>query len=313
MPIDVSIIIVNYNSEECLFECIESIKRHVSKVDYEIIIVDNNSPGKYKLNDLNFKESNLKLIETGNNGGFGFGCNVGAKNANGELLLFLNPDTEFIDESLERLIAAYRLGRDNGVGAVSPVFTDRKGRPIYSYNSFPNFKWELAEALGLGGTGKITSEHIRIMESKLNSNEDFKVDAFTGACILISRNLFFETGGFDEKMFLYYEDTDLQKRLSVKGLKNVIISGCKIVHTPNTSTKSVNGEMFYYYNLYRSKLIYFKKHLSFYKRFFFRSMHIAGIFLRLSCVPIRKKFKNKRKEYSAFYIKMLYMLFSYRP
>ncbi|MDD5363156.1 MAG: glycosyltransferase family 2 protein [Ignavibacteria bacterium] len=305
MHYDLSIILVNYNSEDCLVTCLDSIYKYTSGFIFEIIIVDNDSPGKQLLGNLAGNFNNLKIIHNNSNTGFGSGCNLGAKEASGNYLLFLNPDTEIYDNIFLRLIELYKKYTPSKIGALSPVFVDKNLDIIYSYNYFPNIKWELAEAMGLNGTTRITRRLIKKLSDSAVNRDLFTVDAFTGACILIDKKLFDSLSGFDEKLFLYYEDTDLQKRISDIGMYNAIATDCKIIHSPNTSTKSVNGDIFYYSNLYKSKLIFINKHYSFLKRNLIRFIHVFGIFGRLSLLMFRDKYRHTRKEYARFYKQIL--------
>ncbi|MBM4157959.1 MAG: glycosyltransferase family 2 protein [Ignavibacteria bacterium] len=307
--LDLSIIIVNYNSEQLITKCLVSIIHNIKKLSYEIIIVDNNSPGKSALTELEKKFNNIKLHFNNTNSGFGSACNIGAKFAEGKYLVFLNPDVEFIDNSLENIHNIFDNSQLN-IGAISPVLIDENGKLVYTYNKFPNLRWELSEAIGAGGTCRLTTKLLKEIEIKSESEKLLSVDAFTGACICILKELFMSLEGFDEKMFLYYEDTDLQKRLMNGGYLNLLALNSKVVHLGNKSTKNIEGDNFYYYHIFRSKLIYFYKHLSFIRRNSFRLIHIWGFTLRILLLPFRKKYRNQKKTKMKFYFKLmkLYLL-----
>lgn len=221
MPV-LSIIIVNYKTPELIAACLASIYEWTKAVSFEIIIVNNAS----KANDEAFlkeKFPEIKWFETGYNAGFGRANNVGMKQASGEYFLLLNSDTLLVDESIERAIKRYKsedhiaaagamqLNPDKSVKSLSPFYA-----PIlrYSWLLFPNKKAD-------------TFIEKLIPENNYSNPEE--VDFVPGAFVLLHRDIFEKTGGFDESFFMYGEDVEWASRLKKIG-KTVIFQNCKFIH-----------------------------------------------------------------------------------
>ena len=128
----VSIIIVNYNTHEYLDKCLNSIQKNLKDLDYEIIVVDNDSPDReIEKVELNFPRVNFYFLKK--NQGFGAGCNYGVKKSSGKYLLFVNPDIEFTDNSVFKLINF--MEENANAGASSGLLHDENDKPAYNYNN----------------------------------------------------------------------------------------------------------------------------------------------------------------------------------
>jgi hypothetical protein len=217
-----SIIIVNYKTPELIAACVASIYEWTKNTSFEIVIVNNAS----KANDevfLKEKFPEIKWLETGYNAGFGRANNLGMTKATGEYFLLLNSDTLIVDNSIEQAVIRYRsagniavagaiqLNSDGSIKKISPFYA-----PIlrYSWLLFPNKKADnLVEKL--------------IPENKYADLEE--VDFVPGAFVLLHRDIFEKTGGFDESFFMYGEDVEWASRLKKFG-KTVIFKDCKFIH-----------------------------------------------------------------------------------
>lgn len=206
-----SIIIVNYQSEKYLAKCLASVKEKVLAVDYEIITVNNDS--------LDIEcPSETRLINMGKNIGFGAACNLGARSAQGEILWFLNPDTEIISSDIRNLLNEF--GKNDKPAVIGPKL--------------------------IGGGEKvqewIAGKKVTIMSTILN-NFGYKRDKkiwesvvpvecawVTGAAMFICKNIFDQLGGFDEKFFMYFEDIDLCRRVRQLGFKVSYFPDFKVKH-----------------------------------------------------------------------------------
>lgn len=123
----VSIIIVNYKVKEDLFKCLESIYKSKPKTNFEIIVVDNDEIKTIE-KPLLIKFPKVVYIESPKNLGFGGGNNLGVKHARGECLLFLNPDTQIFNGTIDRL--CNYLEKNKKTGIVAPLLIDKEGRPF---------------------------------------------------------------------------------------------------------------------------------------------------------------------------------------
>ena len=296
-----SIIIVNYNSTGFLSKCLKSISEDSSGLNTETIVVDNNSPQR-DIENFPVLFPSVRFIFRNVNDGFGAGCNKGASVANGRYLLFLNPDTILPEGSLAQLVEF--MESEDSAGACAPVYENFEGNLVYTYNRFPNIRWEFNEFLGKGND-KVEASLLgdkRIIEK---SSDPMRVDWLTGACLLVRRNVFFEVGCFDEDYFLYYEDTDLQKKISEMGAGIFCIPKIRIKHFVNSSVFEDKGRTIYHFHINRSKMIYYYKNEKFLKRNIVRIMMIAGVLLRAVTLPFRNRFKDIRKEKFKQYLYLL--------
>lgn len=287
----ISIIIVNYNTFDEIVKCINSVVLHSSNINYEIIVIDNNSVER-DIENLSVLFPNIILILSGENKGFGAGCNIGAKKAKGKYLLFLNPDT-IVENDIINELYLFMEKTPNAV-ALSPNFIYPNGDQGYTFNYFPDIVWEIYELFGRGYGYRIKRFNKMIKTFSIERTP-LKVDWNTGACLFVSASKFCDINGFDENYFLYYEDVDLQLRLKEKGGDIYNLPYINVVHSTNASTKKSIDDSVYYYNMGKSKLLYINKHFSFFKRNIFKAIIISGLISRLILINIRRRYAEIKK------------------
>jgi len=208
-----SIIIVNYNAREKLLRCLKSVLRSAPS-DCEVIVVDNaSSDGMADLIEADFSE--VTLIRSKINLGFGAGNNLAASRAQGRYLLFLNPDTVVKQGWSEALLAP--LDADARVGLVTSkiLLADQSGRVNACGNSV-----HITGLTFCRGLGELQSAFAEVEE----------VDAVSGAAFAIRRELFETLNGFDEEAFLYMEDTDLSLRARLAGRRCLFAPDSVVLH-----------------------------------------------------------------------------------
>lgn len=270
---DVSVIIVNYNTKELIRNCIQSIYDKTEGVEYEIIVVDNNSQdGSQEMIKNDFP--NVLLIELNENIGFGRANNEGAKIAKGKYLFLLNSDTILLNNSIE-LFFLYMVenNRSNLIGAIGSLLLDTECNPIHSSGAFPKLIDDLCVVLkSYFDKGARKSEVLGFIEQ----NREFAVDYVTGADMFISRILFLKFSGFSNDFFMYYEETDLQYRLYQSGYISLIIDGPKIIHLEgysfSGSPRKSNSRRI---QLDISHFVYFKKNANSFEYYLFRFFWIV--------------------------------------
>jgi len=207
-----SVIIVNYNGEHFMRDCLQSLRRALAEVSHEVIVVDNASrDASCDLIANEFPEARLLRSET--NLGFAAGNNVGARLARGELLLLLNNDTECLD-SLRDLVDVMR---DSSVGAAGCALRYADGRRQLSVGFEHTPARIVLSWLGLG-----RFNIARCFKRVENRDEFYRqyrgaVDWVSGACLLTRRDLWRRLGGLDEKFFMYCEDVDYCRRVRMHG------------------------------------------------------------------------------------------------
>lgn len=207
-----SVIIVSYNSLKYVKGCLKSIFTYNDIGDsLEVIVVDN-SPNHETKKWIDRSCYNVITIKNGNKG-FGEANNLGAKNANGKYLLFLNPDTELLEPVFSFAVNRFQINPNLGCFGVQLV--DEKGRNNYSFGLRNNRGFMLT------------------MTDKLLSFFNLFISRFmfiSGANIFIEKKAFEDCGMFDENIFLYYEEADLCNRLNLIGKTNKFFSEKKILH-----------------------------------------------------------------------------------
>lgn len=257
---DVSIILVNYNTADLLLACIDSILEKTQKIIYEIIVVDNASADS-SLELMRSRFPSVKVIANEINVGFGRANNIGVKEAQGKYIWFLNSDTLLINNAARILFDAIEEYPKSGI-AGGNLF-DRDLNPTTSfYPLMPGFMSDI-DYLFFNIFSKI-----KYMQN-LNfnyTNRILEIDGFiTGADLMIKKTVFDELGGFDSDFFMYYEETELTYRLKKTGLKVISVPDAKIIHLEGASeikkenTLRRTFESKYTYinktNLYKIKII----------------------------------------------------------
>ena len=231
MEIEISIIIVNYNSSEYTKKCIQSIFTYENKSNYEILIVDNksNEINRKILEDSEvLKDKRVEIIFSEDNNGFGIGNNLAAQKAKGEYLLLLNTDTILNSDILEFCLSKFKEEKKLGILGLQLLYFDGSLQASYGY--FPKLKQEIFELFPLSfkkNFEKITNP----LALSLSENEFSKdVDYVSGAFIVIKNSVYKKVNGFDPRFFMYFEETDLCKRVKDLGFQNVIYNNKVIMH-----------------------------------------------------------------------------------
>jgi len=298
--LDISIIIVNYKTELHLERCLKSIyESNLEGISAEIIVVDNNSR-KNELKNIQTLYNKVRCIFLTANYGFGYACNRGAEESNGRYLLFLNPDIIVLNDSIKELSDFAKMNED--ISGISGLQINEKGELQYCFNDFPDIRWMFTEAFGIGGE-KIMSTMLQKIEIK--QGLPFEIDWAHGACLMIKREAFFEVSGFDEKIFLYYEDVDIQKKIKDNGMKVYCVPTAKFYHYERSSVRDKESQILYHYYMHKNKLYYVKKYFSIPKNIFIRLMFLLGYSSKIIMLPFRNKFKNNKLEKLKHYLIIL--------
>ena len=236
---DISIIFVNYKTNNLLYDAILSIKKESSNISYEIIVVDNSEDDTI-YEDLvnNSSKFNYKLIRSKTNLGVGNGGNLGAKFAHGKYLLFLNTDIIFINNALKELYDY--IDTHNNVGIVGGNLYNKNLTPNLSFINDDFNKWLLKKHFS----------YILWLLSKLKKQQDtFNFSnnpleikrMIIGAVLMISKFDFEFIGGFDKDIFMYGEESLLCYRVKNELHKLIVnIPTAKIIHLDGGSYSGAN-------------------------------------------------------------------------
>ena len=189
-----SIVIVNYNSEELLKNCLDSIFRSTLK-DIEVIVVDN-SPNHSRLITALSQYPQIKQINSDFNSGFGRANNLGAKIADKDFLLFLNPDIILNIDTLEICLSEFKLNKKAGILACQLKFENYEIQESRSYNIF-NLNSVLIKS----------SLYTKYFKRKIIKGP---IESLTGCFLLTSKDIFNNVNGFDPDFCMYSEEFDLK-------------------------------------------------------------------------------------------------------
>lgn len=227
---DLSIIIVNYKSKNKLLNCLDSLKRaDFGALAHETIIVDNQSGDD--LNDISARYQGTRVIISPRNLGMGGGNNIGIKEAQGEFILILNPDTVIKDRAIPILVDYLRSHAE--VGMVGPKLLYPDGSLQSSCAHFPQFFMPFLRRTFLGDYFKESRDHFTMND--FDHNSIVSVDWLMGSCLLFRKKIILADGSiffphFDERYFMYFEDTDLARQFWEKKQKVVYNPEAIVIH-----------------------------------------------------------------------------------
>ena len=224
----VSVIVLNYNAGELLLNCIESIKKSAYK-NLEIIVVDNISTDKSQ-KICKEKYPDIKLIQNDENFGYCEGNNIGIREAEGDYIIILNPDTIVESNWIEELISAYNKF---GEGLYQPKHLSLNEKTVYM---------SAGNMLNIFGFGYAREKGNRD-ENQFNKIEE--IGYASGTCLFTSSAVLKKVGLFDPFIFLYHDDLDLGWRASQLGIKSYYVPTSLIYHAESYSLKW-NAEKFYW-------------------------------------------------------------------
>lgn len=241
---DVSIIIVNYHSAGMVIDCVNSIREKTLKTTYEIIVVDNAS-GDGSVELLRQKFPEITVIASDVNLGFGKANNLGAKQASGNYLLLLNPDTILVNDAIGILHDYLETHPDVGVAGGNLYAPDMSPAPSFC-RRFDDLTLEKKRAswwtlIGSKVRDKLHSGSAEKNMAEFNYTENpEKVAYIFGADMLMPRELFEHVNGFDPDFFMYAEEEELTWRISSLGYDVVCVPQAKIIHLEGATVKKQN-------------------------------------------------------------------------
>lgn len=295
--IDVTIIIISYNKFRYTDVCLETLKKFTQGLNYEIIVIDNNS--SEDINFISHKYPEVVLIKNKSNRGFAAANNQGVNIANGEYILFLNNDTIFTENTIKKvfdfvesqsnsLFVGCRLLNTNGsyqesvmdFPSVWNIFTDS----FFLSKLFKKNKFFNKNAVSFDSTNKIT-----------------EVDVIKGAFMFCRTDSIRKLNGFDERFYFYSEELDLCKRFKNKGGKVIYYPETSIIHIGGATVKG--DQLFFYKNQAIARIQYFQKHFSGSKFFLAIFFYYLGIIIRIpiyfiiGIVTVNSSYLSKSKHY----------------
>ena len=253
-----SIFIVNYNTYNETSNCISSIiNSNLSNLKYEIIILENNS----KKNIYKYKNNNIKVFYLGKNYGFAKAANYGISKANYKYILSVNPDVTVGEDSISTILSYIKNNKN--IGVVGPrVLNEDLTYQYSSRREFPYLKHILFKFFLLDKIGfKSTYNYINVPD-----NLSATVDSVSGCFFITSKDVIKNIGLFDERFFLYFEDTDFCLRAKNNGYDVVYYPKSSVVHK-KFGSRNIKNYLFVKFHFFKSFFKFYNKYLSYYLRY----------------------------------------------
>ena len=240
-PIDVSILVVSYNTRDLTLACLTSIGAETKRVAYEVIAVDNaSSDGTAEA--LRAHPLVHELVASPENIGFARANNLAARQVSGEFILLLNPDSVILDGAIERLVDFACANPTAGIWGGRTLFADRTLNPSSCWGRMT--PWNLfCRATGLTGLFSRSAVFNGEAYGGWLRDRAASVDIVSGCFLLIRRSLWEDLGGFDPAFFMYGEEADLCLRARGHGARPMITPDATIIHLGGASERTRSAKM----------------------------------------------------------------------
>jgi GT2 family glycosyltransferase len=269
---DISIIIVTWNSEEFIRKCLHSCLRNSEGLSREIIVVDNSSmDGTAQI--IREFHSQVNLIENKTNEGYSKANNQGIEKSTGRYMLLLNPDTEIQGNALDLMLKF--MEANPKIGALGPKLINPDGTVQPSCREFPTYSTLIWEFTGLSRILPKSRVFGSWRMGYFDFNQPGEVDQPMGSCLMLRRETFNQVGLFDENFTMFFNDVDLCYRIKKVGWKIFFFPDAQVVHQKGASTGKAKRKMIWL------------SHLAFYK--FFRKYKtgwLNRLLLLLFSIPL---------------------------
>lgn len=259
--LDLSIIVVNWNTRDLLAQSLQSVYDTVQGLDFEVFVVDNGSSDDSAAM-VQGRFPRAQLIENEENVGFARANNQAIELCRGRHILLLNSDAQLTNRAASGMVDYLDEHPEAGIVGCRLVHPD--GTPQFCYGRFPTL-WR--ECLGLMGLHRWDMSH-------WDDTESLEVDWVSGACLMIRWECLNAVGGMDENFFMFGEEVDLCYRTIRAGWRVVLVPGSPVIHVRAGSSGKTSCRVS---RLYRGKLRYFQKHCGRFRYILLRFL------IRLAC------------------------------
>ena len=259
-----AVVIVNYNVKYFLRQCLQSVfasERRLTdgqRLELEVWVVDNDSvDGSVDMMQAEFPQ--VHVIANKDNVGFARANNQALRQASGDYLLLLNPDTVVSPDTFVQCVDCMRQQPD--VGGLTVKMVDGQGR--FLRESKRGFPTPEASFYKISGLVKLFPHHRRIAAyyaGHISDDQPSDIDIMCGAFLMVSRSAYEQVGGLDESYFMYGEDIDYSWRIRLAGFRNYYLPRTRIIHYKGESTRK--GSMNYVYQFYNAMVIFVNRYYS---------------------------------------------------
>lgn len=262
-----------------------AVREALQHVPGEVIVIDNASTDGSR-DYLEPRFPDVTFIWNKENLGFGRANNKAALQAKGDILLFLNPDTIIGEYCLEKTTEFLSLHKD--AGALGIRMINGAGRYLKeSKRAYPSLFTSFYKLSGLAAIFPRSRWFAKYYLGHLHPRQNHEVDVLAGAFMMVKRDVFEKTGGFDERFFMYGEDIDLSYRIKQAGYKNYYFAEETIIHFKGESTR--RSSLNYIKMFYSAMIIFVDKHYTGWGSRFFKILLKTAIVTHGTLAYIREK------------------------
>ncbi|MEK3725851.1 glycosyltransferase family 2 protein [Paenibacillus sp. FSL H8-0034] len=273
---DVSVIILNYNTCQLTLNAIKSVYDSQTSYSYEIIVVDNHSTDNSVM-EIKRRHPDVRLIENPSNDGFSKGNNIGIKIAIGRYILLLNSDTIMGSDSLQTMIAFMDQNSSIGAAGCKIVLPDGSLDKACK-RGFPTPSASFYYAFGISKLFPKVPRFNQYQLGYLDPDQDYPVDCLVGAFMMVRKQVMDQVGMLDEEFFMYGEDIDWCYRIKQGGWQIHYYPYTQIVHHKGASSRRKPFKIIY--EFHRAMYLFHRKHYRQKYNFVVNSLVYLGITLK---------------------------------
>ncbi len=296
--LDLSIIIVNWNTRELLAKCLRCVDDTVKKIRYETFVVDNHSTdGSPDMVRRDFPH--VKLIANTENVCFARANNQAIREAQGRYVLLLNSDAFVKENTLDYMVEFMDAHPDAGMSGCKLLYEDGRLQP--SCATYPTLLTETVIALGLDKLFPQSQVFGQYQMTNWDYSDTRTVDVIMGAFMLVRGDAIPKIGMLDEAFFMYSEEVDWCYRFQKAGWKIYFCPDVETVHLWGGSSKAVKVETLI--RLYRARTQFFRKHYGWVSSFIFKTILMLNALLRVgpgAVYYLTRGNPDSRQKHTAF-------------
>lgn len=236
---DVDVVIVNYKSAAHTVKCVAAVHSAARSggLDVRVFVINNGDDVAEFESDVR-AAGEVDLVTNAMNMGFGAACNIGASRGQSPFIYFLNPDALIDGDSLTPLVAFLNDSQNADVAIVGPEIEDSTGSVVPSCSKLPSLADLILRTIGWHRTGGVGGYPYFSLEDHAQSRS---VGQVMGAALMVRRSIFEDINGFDERLFLYYEDVDLSARVHDLGYQSHYLKAARVTHIGRVSSSQNTG------------------------------------------------------------------------
>jgi GT2 family glycosyltransferase len=308
--IDVSIIIVNWNTKDLLLNCINSLYHETKNVTMEIIVVDNgSSDGSTEAVKSMYPQ--VKVICNNENLGFAKANNIGISESVGRYVCLVNSDIKALDAVVDRLCAY--MDQHSEIGAIGPKTVNDDMSIRVNTRKFPTLWNTFCETfflVDLFPNNRLFRGRTMTWFSHLETKN---VDVLSGCFLMVRREVVDKVGALDDRFFIYGEDTDWCKRMNLNNWEVVFFSETKAIHYAGASSSA--APIRFLIELTKADLQYWKKHHNIIQYSLYQILMLIHFLIRAIGWLLKYLIKSSNKEvsrakYKSYMARMNWLIFN---